>query len=125
MTDQNPARTSVIYVGDTGDARDTAPAGPRRGRRLLGPAVFVAVLLLAVIEGVAVGAGATGDYPRATTLAWVVIVGTVCTFLLGVLAVVAGRGRWWGLAAAVLSVLVNPFTLMQILDFFGTVASSS
>jgi hypothetical protein len=31
---------------------------------------------------------------------------------------VLNAGRVWGLAAVVLSVLVNPFTLMRILEFF-------
>ena len=105
-----------------------APREPRGGLRANGSGLGVLALVLALgfaaVHTVAILTAADGDFALASQLAVVAIVGTVITLVLGVIVVVIGAGRRWGVAAALLSVLANPFALRHILDFFGTLTTS-
>lgn len=81
-------------------------------------------MAFAVADGYAVAVAIGDYYELAILLAVVATVGTVIAFLLGAVALVLGRGRWFGLAAMVLSVLANPFTLVQLLIFFSDFTAS-
>jgi hypothetical protein len=102
-------------------AADTPPQAPqpRARRRTLGISSVVLALVLAAVEGVAVYVATTGDFVFATVLAQTAVLGTLATLVLGLVASVTGRGRRWGIVGAVLSILVNPFVLTRVLDFFG------
>jgi hypothetical protein len=89
----------------------------------LGIAATALAAVLAVIVAIAVGTAAEGDHATGTVLAWVAIVGTAMTFALGIAAIVLRRGRRWGAVAVILSLLVNPWILMQILSFFSTLTA--
>jgi hypothetical protein len=109
---------TIEYPGDE-PAVQPAPADRRLG--------FTAVVLAAgfgVIVGIAVAAAAEGDHATGTALAWFAIVGTVFTLALGISAVVLHRGRRWGVVAVILSLIVNPWILTQILSFFATLTAS-
>jgi len=89
---------------------------------------FSATILAAgllFLVGYAVIAAADGDFEKGTILAWVAVVGTILTALMGAAALVLGYGRLWGLVAIVLSLLANPVTLTVILDAFGSLAATS
>ena len=100
-------------------AGDDAETAVHSARSLPGQVAVVAAGVFAVLHGIAVGRAAVGDYPTATALAWTVIVGTVASLLLGVAAVLLGRGRRWGALAIVLSFAANPFVLSRIFGLFG------
>jgi hypothetical protein len=102
----------------TATAED-AENGAGGARSLPGLVALVAAGLFAVLHGTAVGTASVGDFGTATALAWTVIVGTIASLLLGVAAVVLGRGRRWGAIAVVLSLVANPFVLTRVFAFFG------
>lgn len=79
---------------------------------------------LLFLVGYAVMAAAEGDFEKGTILAWVAIVGTILTGLMGAAALVLGYGRLWGLLAIVLSLFANPVTLSAMLDGFGALATT-
>jgi len=88
---------------------------------------FSATILAAgllFLVGYAVMAAADGDFEKGTVLAWVAIIGTILTGLMGAAALVLGYGRLWGLAAVLLSVVANPVTLTAILGAFGGLAAT-
>lgn len=69
---------------------------------------------------VAVSTASAGDAETGTTFAFVAIWASIPGFLLGVLAIVLGRGRGWGIVALIASVLGNPFILLNVLNFVGS-----
>ena len=83
------------------------------------------MLAFAVVHVVAVVVATGGGYVLASQLAVVAIVGTIITLVLGIGTFVLRAGRRWGLVAIVLSIVVNPVALRYILDFFGSLTSSS
>jgi zinc transporter ZupT len=97
------------------------PETDRRTTRWLGVTAFVIAVVFSLVDGYAIGVAIGDNYELAVVLAVVAIVGTIIAFLLGAAALVLGRGRgrWWGFAAMVLSVVANPVTLVQILVFFS------
>lgn len=94
-------------------------AEPRATAHLGFSATVLAAGLLFVL-GYAMAAAVAGDSGRAATLAWITIIGSIVTALMGAVALVGGYGRLWGLVAIVLSVIANPTTLQLILTFFGS-----
>jgi hypothetical protein len=94
-------------------------AEPRATAHLGFSATVLAAGLLFVL-GYAMAAAVDGDASRATSLAWIAIVGSIVTGLMGAVALVGGYGRLWGFVAIVLSVIANPTTLQFILGFFGS-----
>jgi len=83
---------------------------------------FSATLLAAgllFVVGYAVAAAVEGDEGRATSLAWIAIIGSVITALMGAVALFGGFGRVWGFVAILVSLVANPVTLRLILEFFA------
>ncbi|MGV8970315.1 MAG: hypothetical protein ACOH1J_07695 [Microbacteriaceae bacterium] len=115
-----PYRAAKTTVSSTSTRVGGAGAqAARRRRPWLGVGACVMVVAFAVVDGFAIAAAIDDNYELAVILAVIAAVGTVITFLVGAVALVVGRGRWWGLAAMALSVLTNPVTLVQVLVFFS------
>jgi hypothetical protein len=84
--------------------------------------IGIAGLLLAVfgviLEVLAIAIGSGGAWGAATVIAWIVTGFQAVSFVLGVVAILSGRGRshgWgFGLAAIVLSLLANPLLLVWV-----------
>jgi hypothetical protein len=108
---------SIEYPGAEPDAQPERPAPS------LGVVATVGAAALGVVVAVAVAVAAEGDQAAGTGLAWVAIVGTALTFALGIGAVVLRRGRRWGIAAVILSVLANPWILTRALSFLETLTA--
>jgi hypothetical protein len=96
-----------------------APAHEPRRPWPLGYVAFGIAVLLVILEGIAVYLGSFGEPVVATVLGQVLVVITAFPFALGLLAVIRNRNREWGIAAMVLSVIANPFILINVLGFFG------
>ncbi|GAA3736080.1 hypothetical protein GCM10022239_10020 [Leifsonia bigeumensis] len=87
----------------------------------LGYIAFGMAVLLVVAEGVAVYLATYGQPVAATVIGQVLVVLTALPLALGLLAVLRGRQRGWGIAAMVLAVIANPLILINLLGFFGTI----
>jgi hypothetical protein len=96
----------------------TASLGWAR-RQWPGLAALALAVLLVVLAATAVSIGSTGQWAAATVLAWAVIALTIVSFLGGLAAVILRRGRRWGAAAMVLSVLANPLVLVWLFRALG------
>ncbi|HEY9499400.1 MAG TPA: hypothetical protein VIQ78_10295 [Terrimesophilobacter sp.] len=96
---------------------------PPRVRRPwpIGIIALTLAVLLAAAEVVGVLLAGNGQFGVATLIGQSLIVLTLLPFLLGLFAVIRGRGRGWGIGAMVLSVLVNPLVLINLLGLFGGV----
>lgn len=76
-------------------------------------------VLLAVAEVVGVFLANNGQFTVATLIGQALVGLTVLSFLLGLFAAIRGLGRGWGIAAMILSLLVNPLVLINLLGLFG------
>lgn len=88
-----------------------------RGRPIL--PLLVAVLaaiatLVALVVGVLLDAG---SHPFALPVAITGIVTGALAVVVGLVAVVIGRGRVWAVAAIMLGLITNPWILTRILEF--------
>ncbi len=87
---------------------------PRRTVWRMGAASFALAAVLVAAEGVAIALASDRQWAIATVIAWSVIVLTVVSFFAGLAAVILKRGRRWGIAALVLSVVGNPLVLVWL-----------
>ena len=108
---------SIDDEGVTGEPHTTA-VSPR-----LGVVAVALTLLLAVVVGFAVAVASVGDDATGSVLAWFAIVGTTATFVMGAAAIITGRGRRWGAVAVILSLIVNPWIMTQLLTAVGTLTA--
>ncbi|TXN32368.1 hypothetical protein [Lacisediminihabitans profunda] len=92
---------------------------PWARRQWPGLAALALAVLLVVVEAVAVSIGSTGHWAAATVLAWAVISLTIVSFLGGLVGVALRRGRRWGAAAMVVSVVANPLVLVWLFRALG------
>jgi predicted ABC-type sugar transport system permease subunit len=92
---------------------------PRR-TALLGFGALAMAIVTAVLTGLGVGASAAGDESAAQWLAIAAIAASILSVLIGLAALVTGRGRVSGALAAAIAVLANPWVLLHVLDFFST-----
>ncbi|PJJ70916.1 hypothetical protein CLV46_0445 [Diaminobutyricimonas aerilata] len=103
----------------------TTPAdSPRPRNRVLGITTFVLALLL--LAGNIVGIVLSNDpatFVVATGIAYVVIFGSLVTFLMGAVAAVANLGRGWGFGAMAVSFVANPFVMLSVLNLFSGVGA--
>ncbi|MBD8139831.1 hypothetical protein IFT36_04630 [Frigoribacterium sp. CFBP 13605] len=90
---------------------------PPRSRRL-GVVTFVLAVVLLALDGVALGLLAADAVSPAAVLALVTLLASVVVGVIGLMAAVLRRGRWWGVAAVVLSSLSNPFVLVWLIGRF-------
>jgi len=99
-----------------GPGHDEA-ATPPRSRRL-GVVTFVLALVLLALDGLALGLLAADVVGPAAVLALVTLLASIVVGVVALIAVAMRRGRWWGVAALLLSVLANPFVLVRLIGQF-------
>ena len=116
MTATNPGSAPT---GPTWRYDGPADASPGRARTAPGILALGGAAVFAIVHIVAVVTATAGEFGAATTLAWVAIIGTTATLLLGIAAVGLDRGRRWGAVAIILSFVANPFVLVRILTLFA------
>jgi hypothetical protein len=94
---------------------------PERARALvsvpLGGVALGLAALFVVGDVLAISMASSGNWGLGTVLAQAMMVATLGSLVLAVVAAALGRGRRWAVAAAVLSVLANPLVLTGILSF--------
>ena len=95
---------SGVEVGDR-------PEGSPR----LGLVTFVLALALLALDGIAVALLAGDLVTPAATIALVTMLASIVVGVVALVAVVLRRGRWFAVAAVLLSVLANPFVLVFLL----------
>jgi hypothetical protein len=88
--------------------------GARPGAVSLGLAAAAAAL-----EALAIAIGSAGQWPAATVLAWFTIGLMAVAFVLGVVAILSRRGRRWGIAAVLVSLIGNPLILVGLFAMLG------
>jgi hypothetical protein len=113
MTDPLP-ETALEPALDVG-----SPAREPRVMVSLGAIALIAVAALAVLEIVAIAIGTAGGWVVAEVLGTAVIVLTVATLVLGIVAAVRKRGGRLGAVAAIISILINPLVLIGLLRALG------
>lgn len=95
--------------------------GVRKVRQLpFTSTAFVTALVLLLTESVAINLANTGSPGSATVLAQLLNWLTIIPFVLGAVALVRGPHRGWAIAAMIVSVIANPFILLNVLSFFGS-----
>ena len=92
-------------------------ARPRRPWVGLG-AVALTLATIAV-HVAALVVSTAGDFPTGTLLAYVATGVSAAAVVVGIVAAILGRGRAWGIAAALVAVLANPIVLLAILRFLS------
>ncbi len=102
---------------------DAPPPVPRRKTALLGAAALTAAVIAGVLQGVAIAVATGGDYLAATVLGYLSIALAVLAVVAGVVAIILGRGRRLGIAAAALGVLANPFVLLTLFQLVGSLTT--
>ncbi|QNE45707.1 hypothetical protein F1C58_01410 [Glaciihabitans sp. INWT7] len=116
-----PVQVSAPDGAEPGPLAPPLRAVSRRIRRP-GPIALVLAMLAVGLECVAIVTGSGGAWGAATVLAWFSIAFFALSFALGIVAAISGLGRAPGLAAIILSVLVNPLTLVGIFSMLGSTA---
>ena len=119
----HPADAESIHA-EQPDADGVAarPMRSRRSRHRPGawPGMLAAVLAVAcaglVMAGVAVALA--GDFAVSTLLAQLAIGCSIAAIVSGVVSIVLGRGRGWGIAGCVLGFLANPLVAVVVLRTF-------
>ena len=111
------------FSSDLPDAEEPASSPPRRRRRRsrtqLGMTAFGLAAVLALVDIAAIMLATAGDWTTGTLLGVMSSVLTILSLGLGLAAIVLNRGRAWGLAAGILSIVANPWLLTRILSFFA------
>lgn len=102
-----------VFDGPGHDVVDRPP----RSRRL-GVVTFVLAIVLLALDGLALGLLAADAVSPAAVLALVTLLASIVVGVVGLMAVVMRRGRWWGVAAVILSSLSNPFVLVRLIGLF-------
>ena len=104
---------------DDESSDEQSPPLERTGTALLG----ILALALAALTAAGLAAGVViataGDYRLATIVAYGAIGLSVLAVVGGVLAVILGWGRRWGVIAVIVGVVANPLVLLVVLRFFG------
>ena len=87
-------------------------AAPRAPRAVLGVSAFLLSLLFSLGTGIALALFFAEALDAATIVAFTAIGLTTASFAFGLLAVLLGKGRGWGVAAMAISLISNPFVLV-------------
>lgn len=87
--------------------------------RQIGLGAFALVIALMLCETVALAVANGQHWFLATVLAWVVIVLTLASFSIGIIAMVRRSGRRFGTVAVVLSIGSNPLVLVSLFAALG------
>ncbi|KQS22813.1 hypothetical protein [Frigoribacterium sp. Leaf186] len=99
-----------------GPGHDESTPAPRSRR--LGVVTFVLAVALLALDGLALGLLAADVVGPAAVLALVTLLASIVVGVVALIAVAMRRGRWWGVAALLLSVLANPFVLVRLIGQF-------
>jgi hypothetical protein len=125
-----PLKVVPIYVHPIEDEFADHDAGPdgtpadevveeEPARRPRTPAFAIsAVVLAAVTIAVHIAAivvAIDGDFPLGTLLGYLAIGTSALAVIVGIVAVVIGRGRGWAFAAVLVAILANPVVLLAVL----------
>lgn len=102
-------------------ARSAFSPGPhaRLGVASLGVASLGLAVLAVALEALAIAIGSAGQWQIATLLAWFIIGSSAVAFVLGLVAILAGRGRRWGAVAVPVSLMGNPLILVGLFAVLG------
>ena len=101
--------------GEDADAVPSAEAAPRRRTRVVGIAAALLALGTIGVHIAAVVVSSAGDFGTGAQLGWIAIGLSALAVVVGVIAAVIGSGRAWGIAAALVAVLANPYVLLTVL----------
>jgi hypothetical protein len=116
------AESTGIAAG-TGPERRARPLSRRMGVLAFLLAVFFAALPWLVTLAFAVTGTGGSSYVGVAMLAYLVhVLGLLAALTLGILAVVNGRGRGWGIAAIVISIVFSQTVLTALMAIFGGMA---
>lgn len=98
---------------------------PRRPRGpWLGIAAVALVVVVIIIDAIAIGMAYTDQVQTTIVVAFIAIALAVVAFCLGLAAFILRAGRWWGLAAMPLSLIVNPYLLAGVLALVSNISRS-
>jgi len=114
-TGRDASQSDGLQVFD-GPGHDVVDRPPRSRR--LGVVTFVLAIVLLALDGLALGLLAADAVSPAAVLALVTLLASIVVGVVGLMAVVMRRGRWWGVAAVILSSLSNPFVLVWLIGRF-------
>ena len=98
-----------------GRRRHTTNQESARSSSTLGIVSFTAAIVTVVVVAIGVFSAESGQYGPATGLAYFAIVVSVVAVGGGVLALLRGRGRGWGVAAVLVGGLASPLVLTRLL----------
>ena len=97
------------------DAVPSAETAPRRRTRIVGIAAALLALGTIGVHIAAVVVSSAGDFGTGAQLGWIAIGLSALSVVVGVIAAVIGSGRVWGIVAALVAVLANPYVLLTLL----------
>jgi len=103
-----------------GEVPEQLRDAPERRQLPLGYIAFVAALVLAIAEGIAISLAYSNQQALAATVGQVLVVLSALPLALGLFVAIRGPKREWGIAAMVVAVVANPLVLINVLSFFGT-----
>ena len=96
----------------------------RKGRRRPSPIPGLLALFLAIVTVVlliiGVDVALRGDYAASRGIAYSTIGTSLVGVIIGIIAVLARRGRVWGIIGIVVCVLANPYVLTTVLGWFSS-----
>lgn len=121
-----PLKVVPIYVTpieDEPEAPEEEPEVVEEALRVRRPWIGLAAVALTVatigVHAAAIVVASNGDFPTGTLLGYIAIGLSALAVVVGLVAAVVGRGRAWGIAAAVVAVLANPWVLLIVLRFLS------
>jgi hypothetical protein len=124
-----PLKVVPIYVTPLEDEPSTEPpaeeviaeevvAEEPSARRRTVAFVFAAVILALGTVGAhiaAISVATAGDFPTGTLLGYLAIGLSALALVVGLVAVIRGRGRAWAIGAIVVAIVANPAVLLAVL----------
>ncbi|MCU1550007.1 MAG: hypothetical protein JWR36_567 [Glaciihabitans sp.] len=102
-----------------GRRRRTQIDEPVRQSSTLGIVAFSAAIVTVFVVAIGVFTAESGKYASATGLAYFAIAASVVAVIGGLLALLLGRGRGWGVAAILIGGLASPLVLTRLLGMFS------
>ena len=104
---------------ETVEQEEPRPERPRTP--LVGALALAASVLAVLVDAAAIVIATNGTYATATALAFLAIALSTVGIVGGIVAIIMRRGRLWGIIAAALGLIANPFFLLVGLEFLGGV----
>jgi hypothetical protein len=124
LTGGTPA---AVLESESGSGRTgiPEPTALRHRLRFVGWLALAVAVVCGVLTGAGVAVASGGEFETGTALAWAAIVCSGVAVVGGILAVVAGFGRFAGALAIVVGLLANPFLLTQLLGTLQQLSAAS